>query len=144
MFKALRRPFSHFHLFAFPPSLSHLLAVHPYTLRHQKHSSIVLLPGNPIYFHAQSNTHLPSSYPLSLSLSIYPILSLIYTALYVYLHNQIAWKSIMKREKAMHYSRSHLLFGFLSYHSTSMASFLWPMHSSHSFNCFFSPTHVAN
>lgn len=53
---------------SFPfPSLSRLALAHTQTLRHQNSSTIVLLPGYPIYFNAQSNTAFPSSYPISLS-----------------------------------------------------------------------------
>lgn len=79
------------------------LLAFPFSLQRRKHSSIVPLPGNPIYFQTQSYT-LPI-----LSSSPYPILFLTY----VYLHNQIGQKSIMMRGSYESFIESSLLFGVL-------------------------------
>lgn len=89
-----------------------------------------------------NTTHPPPflSSLLFLSLSLSAISSLSYTASYVYLHNQIAQKSIMKTESYASFMDSSLafvLFFWIILHFFSMISSL---RSPHTFSVFFSPT----
>lgn len=137
-YKTLPLSLSHFHLLILHSvSLrSSLSAAHTHTLRTHMNTqtpktlfSCPLSKQSNLFSCITQHTHLPFSHPCSCSLCA--ISSLSYTASYVYLHNQIAQKNIMKRESYASFMESSLAFVLFPYLGLSSTSSPWSAHFFH-------------